>query len=139
MPKKEQTQIHKKATDYEKQFLYLPFHVFKNATTLSTLVAPKPAGPDVNCDDIDSICNYSHKKLTKVGQWYSELKNLEFVETITISSSDDEKTDSGTTPKRAENVLQTPRTMRKRKVRKNQFYKYAEYPNEKSTWCQTLW
>lgn len=131
LSKKERMQIHKKATDHEKQFLYLPLHVFRKTTNLAKLLAPEPPGPDVNTSDIDSICNYSHKQLYRVGHWHEELRKLEFVgidehDNDIISEKSDSSAKSSTSKvskdtraaAQAEELIRTPRGgMRKRKVR----------------------
>lgn len=81
----EQQEIHQRFSDHQKQFGYLPLHVFKQATNLRELLAPKT----YNCEkNFDLLSNAIHEQMHR--KWLTELKDLRFVTKNTDSSTNDE-------------------------------------------------
>lgn len=70
----EQQEIHQRFSDHQKQFGYLPLHVFKQATNLRELLAPKT----YNCEkNFDLLSNAIHEQMHR--KWLTKLKDLRFV------------------------------------------------------------
>lgn len=80
-----QKRIHKKASDFEKQFIYLPLHVFNTATNIRTIFSRKAKGNEKKLDlEVEAI----HKQIgRKYGMWPPEMKNLSFIDTSNTNSN----------------------------------------------------
>lgn len=87
MVESKRNKIHKKLSDHEKQFAYLPLDVLKKATNIGELVLPTIAKG--NPKYVDFVINQVHEQMPiKCGKWCKELAGLRFVETIEEFQSD---------------------------------------------------
>lgn len=78
MSEAERKKVHKKLSDHEKQFTYLPLDILKRATNIGELILPTVAKGNVKW--LDFAIGEIHKQMpTKCGRWFSELKKLRFV------------------------------------------------------------
>lgn len=102
LSKREQNRIFKEATDYQKQFLILPFHVFSEATNVRSLVGDDSAKHHSTLDDFVKL---AHEKLPKIRTWLPSLDNLKFLDDSELELIFEQST-----------VTPGKRVLRKRKV-----------------------
>lgn len=86
-----QQRIYEEASDYKKQFMYLPLHVFNAATNIRALFSSKLKGDKKQLD----LCVKSiHKQLgRKYDMWLPEMHALSFIDTNNTNADpiDDER------------------------------------------------
>lgn len=112
MDKDKQEDIHKKFTHHERQFVYLPLHVLRNATNIDDLVLPKIAKGKPKF--VSKAVKQIHEQMAKQhGRWLSELDNLRFIETVLF---EDENIPDEPIVNKTETTKTTPRSAHEREA-----------------------
>lgn len=101
MPETERNKVHKKLTDHERQFAYLPLDILKRATNIGELVLPTVAKGKKRW--LDFAIGEIHKQMpTKCGRWIRELADLRFVDPIEDDGASNNANENVTTTKTIE-------------------------------------
>lgn len=103
MPEDERDEIHSRASDHQKQFIYLPLHVFEEETNAEKLMykEAKKSGQDLDKVKLYVLGLYPY--LHAIHEWHPFMKNFKF--------NDDQINDTekiGGEPKELSNKTQRP-------------------------------
>lgn len=110
LSEEKRSNVHKWATKHQKKFIYLPLHVFREATNIYQLLREKNHG---NINKVDTLARQIHIDLINISSWPIFLSGLKFLNDETIQSVG-KSGRSGSI--KSNSSVQSDRLSRKRKV-----------------------
>lgn len=87
LSKEERADIHKRATDSQKKFIYLPLNLLQKTTNINQLVR-KSRKDHIDRKSLKEIVEQIHKRLVDVESWLPNLSALKFLDDDTIQSNE---------------------------------------------------
>lgn len=75
--------VYKWATTHQRKFIYLPLHVFREATNIYQLLREKNRG---NISNVNTLARQIHIDLININSWPIFLSGLKFLDDETIQS-----------------------------------------------------
>ncbi|XP_055295620.1 uncharacterized protein LOC129565137 [Sitodiplosis mosellana] len=129
LSEEDRVDVHNKATNCQRKFLYLPLHVLQKETNIYQLVQAfeESQGNDVAGANLERHVAQVHKQLAEVESWPQFLSGLKFLSEV----SNDDKGMLSKTSTESDFEAQSARLSRKRKEGSNQTDESGSVPDKK--------